>query len=97
MNLIYYGINDKQIVFELKKNLKSKKEKIQWMETLVLIEPKIFQFKDIVNLLYEFLKEYKLDIYDFLYVYNFSDYVEDKWYCIRIKKKGLKRISKNFK
>lgn len=97
MNAIYYNIKDDKIVHQLKERIQFKIEKTQWMETLVLIEPEKFYFKDIVNLLYEFFKQIQLDIEDFVYVYNFSGYDEDKWYCERIKKKGLKRISTNFK
>ncbi|MEM0576995.1 hypothetical protein [Flavobacterium polysaccharolyticum] len=97
MNAIYYNIKDDKIVHQLKERIQSKIARTQWMETLVLIEPEKFHFKDIVNLLYEFFKQNQLDIEDFVYVHNFSGYDEDKWYCERVKKQGLKRISTNFK
>ncbi len=95
MNAIYYNIKDDTIVHQLKERIHSKIGKTQWMETLVLIEPEALHFRAIVNLLYEFFKQIQLDSEDFVYVYIFSGYKEDKWYCERVKKKGVKRIRTN--
>ena len=97
MNVIYYNIKDDLIVNKLKETIKSKIDKIYWMETLVLIEPEKLHFKNVVHLLYSFFKEYKLDIEDFVYIYNFSGFDESNWFCQILKKKGLKRVSSNFK
>jgi hypothetical protein len=97
MNAIYYNIKDDKIVHQLKERIQSEIARTQWMETLVLIEPEKFHFKDIVKLLYAFFKPIQLDIEDFVYVYNFSGYDEDKWHCEKIKIQGLERISTTFK
>lgn len=97
MNIIYYNIKDDLIVNKLKETIKSKIEKIYWMETLVLIESEKSHFKNVVYLLYSFFKEYKLDIEDFVYIYNFSGIDENNWFCQILKKRGLKRVSSNFK
>lgn len=97
MNIIYYNIKDDLIVNKLKETIKSKIEKIYWMETLVLIESEKSHFKNVVYLLYSFFKEHKLDIEDFVYIYNFSGIDENNWFCQILKKRGLKRVSSNFK
>ncbi|MCO6175884.1 hypothetical protein NHF50_12600 [Flavobacterium sp. NRK F10] len=97
MNAIHYNIKSDAIVNELKVTINSKIDKIYWMDTLILIEPEKSTFKNIVELLYGFFKEHKLEIEDFVYIYNFSSYKENNWYCERLKRKGLKRMSSNFK
>lgn len=97
MNVIYYNIKDDIIVNKLKETIKSKIDKTYWMETLVLIESEKSHFTDVVHLLYYFFKENLLKIEDFVYIYNFSGYDENKWYCEILKKKGLKKMSVNFK
>lgn len=97
MNVIYYNIKDDLIVNNLKETIKSKIDKIYWIDNLVLIEPEKLNFKNIVELLYSFFKEHKLDIEDFVYSFNFSGIYENNWFCERLKRKGLKRISSNFK
>lgn len=97
MNVIYYNIKDDLIVNNLKETIKSKIDKIYWIDNLVLIEPEKLTFKNIVKLLYSFFKEHKLDIEDFVYIFNFSGIYENNWFCERLKRKGLKRISSNFK
>lgn len=97
MNVIHYNIKDDSIINKLKGTIKSKVDKIYWIDTLVLIDPDKLNFKNIVELLYSFFKEHKLEIEDFVYIYNFSGYAENNWYCERLKRKGLKRMSSNFK
>ena len=97
MNIIYYNIKDDLIVNKLRETIKSKIEKIYWMETLVLIEPEKSHFKNVAYLLYSFFKEHKLDIEDFVYIYNFPGIDENNWFCQILKKRGLKRVSSNFK
>lgn len=97
MNVIYYNIKDDSTVTKFKETIKSKIDKIYWMETLVLIESEKLHFKNIVQLLYSFFKEHKLDIEDFVYVFNFSGFDEQNWFCQILKKKGLKKVSSNFK
>ncbi len=97
MNVIYYNIKDDLIVNNLKETIKSKIDKIYWIDNLVLIEPEKLTFKNIVKLLYSFFKEHKLDIEDFVYIFNFSGIYENNWFCERLKRKGLKRMSSNFK
>ena len=97
MNAIHYNIKNDAIVNKLKETINSKIDKIYWMDTLVLIEPEKLNFKNIVEFLYGFFNEHKLEIEDFVYIYNFSGYKENNWYCERLKRKGLKRMSSNFK
>lgn len=97
MNVIHYNIKDDAIVNKLKVAIKTKINKVYWMDTLVLIEPEKLTFKNTVELLYGFFIEHKLEIEDYVYIYNFSDYKENNWYCERLKRKGLKRMSSNFK
>ena len=97
MNIVYYDIKDELIVRKLKEVINAKIGKAFWMETMILIEPQNAHFKNIVNELYNFFKEHKLDIEDFVYIYNFSGINESHWFCQILKKRGLKRMSSTFK
>lgn len=97
MNVIHYSIKHEEIARKLIEVVKAKIEKTFCKETLILIEPDKADFQNIVSILYHFFKDYKLDVEDYVYIYNFSGYDENQWYCEVFKKKGLKRISSSLK
>jgi len=97
MYVIYFNIKQELIVKKLMMEMRVKNDKIFFVESLIIIEISNLNFKELVQSLYDFFKEYKLDIEDFVYIINFSGIYENNWFCERLKRKGLKRMSSNFK
>lgn len=97
MYIIYFNIKQELIVKKLMMEMRAKNDKTFFIESLILIELSNSNFKELVQSLYDFFKEHKLDIEDFVYVFNFSGIYENNWYCQILKKRGLKRVSSTFK
>lgn len=97
MYIIYFNIKQESIVKKLMIAMRAKNDKTFFIESLIVIELSNSTFKELVQFLYDFFKEHKLDIEDFVYIFNFSGIYENNWFCQILKKKGLKRVSSNFK
>ncbi|MDR7209131.1 hypothetical protein [Flavobacterium piscis] len=95
--IIYFSIKQELIVKKLMMEMRAKNDKTFFIESLILIELSNSDFKELVQSLYHFFKEHKLDSEDFVYIFNFSGIYENNWFCQILKGKGLKRVSSNFK
>lgn len=97
MYAIHYNIKEDSILREFITILKINIENIFAKGTLILIEPKNSDFKNVVRISYSFFKEKSLEIDDFVYIYNFVGYDENDWYCDILKKKGRKTMNMNYR